>query len=67
MKLIYHKMGLFPIPPCWVLPWGMRGTNVSSADPAGPPLGLVISENEPRLKEALEEKAFFTSVIVHIA
>ena len=67
MELIYHKMGLFPIPPCWVLHWGMGGTNVSSADPAGPPLGLVISENEPRIREALEEVVFLASVIVHIA
>lgn len=36
----------------------MGGTHVSSADPAGPPLGLVISENEPRVREALEEEVF---------
>lgn len=67
MELIYHKMGLFPFPPCWVLHRGLGGTNVSSADTVGPPLGLVISENEPRVREALEEEVFFASVTVHIA
>ena len=54
-ELIYHKMCLFSIKSCQSLHCGTEVTNVSSVDPAGPPLGLVIWENEPCIREALEE------------
>lgn len=42
-------------------------TNVSLAGSAGPPLGFVSPENEPCIREALEEEVLFASVVLHIA